>query len=122
MPIAQSHANTLLDDTFVSQAVEFRLHNGDPGAAGTANEVDGSGNGYAPVTGEFSTNAASGSVSSDADMVWSDMPEVTVSWVSVWESGTTPVFLWRAELDSSVALPSGATFIIESGDATFSIT
>ena len=118
MAISVGRANTALDDIFVSQAVVVRLHNGAPGAAGTANEVVGGS--YAAVTGEFSTGADGGEVSSDADMTWEDMPEVTVSHISVWSSSNT-VFEWSAALTESKALPSGATFIIESGDATFGI-
>jgi hypothetical protein len=71
---------------------EIQLHNGDPGAAGTANRV-GAANGEAAAT--FAA-AASGSRALNADVDFTGLTaDQVVTWISVWEGAT---FLGKAEI------------------------
>ena len=83
--------NAMLDSLTVNQA---QLHNGDPGAAGTANRVGGE-NGEEAVT--FA--AASGgerAVSTNVDFTGLTASQ-SVTWVSFWNT-TGPVFQGKAQI------------------------
>lgn len=92
------------------------LHDGDPGEDGS-NEITAGDNSYARQAASFGA-AASGAVSTDAALEWTDMPAVTVSHVGVWDAATDGNFLWGGALAASKATNAGDTFSIASGSLT----
>jgi len=85
--------NAMLDSLTVNQ---IQLHNGDPGAAGTANRVGG-------ANGEetFTLAAASdGSRNPSADVPFTGLDaDQAVTWISWWNT-TGPVFQGKAQITS----------------------
>ena len=98
MAIEAAGLNEAVDDA-VEENIELRLHTGDPGSAGTANEIPTStftrptitGGGGWTVAGEVATLAANPSFGNAGAGVNG------VSWVSMWKAGT---FWARRALDS----------------------
>ena len=83
--------NSMLDSLTVNQ---IQLHNGDPGAAGTANRVGGA-NGEAASTYDA---AAAGSRAVAADVNFTGLAaDQVVTWISHWNT-TGPVFQGKAEI------------------------
>lgn len=83
MPLTEAVVNTELDDIF--QTLVVSLHTGDPGATG-ANEVTGGS--YARQAESF--GAASGrALTNGSDIVFTDMPAVTVTYIGFWTAGGT---------------------------------
>lgn len=93
-------------------------HTGDPGTTGASESTGGS---YARQSGSVGA-ASSGTVTSDADLVWTNMPASTVTHVGIWDASTTGNFLWGGALTASKTLNSGDTFRINSGQLTCSLT
>lgn len=82
MPWTPSALNAMLDAQAIGTA---KLHNGDPGAAGTANEL--AGGSYTPKAVTF--GAASGGVRTQSGTAVFDVPAgASVQWVSFWNGGT----------------------------------
>lgn len=84
------------------------LHTGDPGSAGTSNEV--SGGGYARVAATFDA-ASSGQRLLNAAVDFVGPASSSVTWMSVWNS-TGPVFLGRTPLTGDTAFNSLGEFTI----------
>jgi hypothetical protein len=97
--------NTMLDAITVNL---ISLHTGDPGAAGTNNEV--SGGGYARVAGTFNA-AASGQRLLNAAVDFVGPPSSSVTWIGVWNSAG-PVFMGRTPLTGDTAFNSLGEFTI----------
>ena len=93
--------NTMLDALAPDQ---IQLHNGDPGAAGTANRVGGA-NGEAASTYDAATNG-SRAVAADVDFTGlaADQP---VTWVSHWDT-SGPTFLGKAEITTGDVVANAA--------------
>ena len=85
--------NSMLDALTVNQA---QLHNGDPGAAGTANRVGGA-NGEAAVT-FASADGGERAVQSAVDFTGLDGDQ-SVTWVSFWNTSGS-VFQGKAQVTS----------------------
>lgn len=84
---------------------------GTDSAAGT--EVTGGS--YARQTVTFSA-AASGAITTDADVSFASMPSCTVTGWAVWDSAGTPVRWWHGSLTASKVVNSGDTFTVPAGD------
>ena len=85
---ATAAKNTMLDSLTVDR---LSLHNGDPGASGTANELSGGSPAYARQTCVF--NAASGGERLLNANVTFDVPADTVAYVGFWDyNGGSYVF------------------------------
>ena len=110
-------ANSILDKIlrnadFTYTTVYVSLHDGDPGATG-ANEV--SGGSYARQLAAFDAAAAKLSDNPDVED-FTSMPAVTVTYIGVWDSLTTGVFIIGGILDSSKTVGSGDTVRLGAGD------
>ncbi len=91
MYYSTSAKNTMLGALGVTQ---LRLHTGNPGAAGTANQYSGGGYAHQSVT----FNAASdGKRTLSAAAVFQGTPDDAVSWLSYWAAGT---FAGASQLDA----------------------
>ena len=114
----------------VDQALQIRLHYGDPGAAGTTNGIDAS-NGYVHelvAKGGFTREGATGvrySNTADVDFgsasggAWGDGTNTqSVSWISVWydadnDAGVAPdTWFGNFRLSSAQQVNDGDPFVI----------
>lgn len=92
--------NSMLDALTYAQA---SLHTGDPGAAGTNNEVTGGSPAYARKNITMNA-AASGSRALNADVDF-DVPASTIAYVGFWASG--PTFLGSDPVTNEVFAAQG---------------
>lgn len=100
--------STMVDAQTVNLA---KLHNGDPGASGTANELTGGT--YASKAVTF--GAASNGVRTQTGTAVFDVPAgATVAWVSFWNSGT---FVARKQVTSEVFAGAG-TYTLQASTLT----
>lgn len=104
-----------------TNGVSIALHTGDPGEAGTANEVTGGS--YARKTATF--NAASGGSSAlAADVTWAadDITAGTViTHISIWDQSGTPKVLYYGALASSQTVNAGAPFVLTASGTSVSL-
>jgi hypothetical protein len=117
--------NLVLDSVFNSATLDvttpyISLHSGDPGLTG-ANEITAGANAYARQSGSFGA-AASGAITNDAQIQWTNLPSVTVTYGGVWDALTTGNFLYRFALSSSQVVNAGGTLTIAVGDCDFTET
>lgn len=116
--------NELLDHVFKNLAFTsptttyLALFTTDPTDAGSGNEV--SGGSYARQTISWGTTSG-GSLSSNADINFADMPAVTVTHVGIYDASTAGNLLWHGALSSSKTVNSGDTFSITSGNLTVTL-
>lgn len=105
-------SNGALSTMIDAQAVNLaKLHNGDPGAAGTSNELTGGS--YASKAVTF--GAASNGVRTQTGTAIFDVPAgATVAWVSFWNSGT---FVARKQVTSEVFAGAG-TYTLQNSTLT----
>ena len=100
--------STMIDGLTVNLA---KLHNGDPGASGTANEL--AGGTYASKAVVF--GAASNGVRTQTGTAVFDVPAgATVAWVSFWNSGT---FVARKQVTPEVFAGAG-TYTLQASTLT----
>ena len=122
MPIAASLANAWLDTlrNVAAQyaAVYVSLHTDDPGSTG-ANEVTGGS--YARQLLTLSA-PSDGQTSNSADIIFDNMPAVTVTHIGLWTAATGGTFLWGASLVQTRTLQSGDALVIKSGNLSITIT
>lgn len=90
--------------------------NGDDTTAGT--EVTGGG--YARQTLTVAA-AVTGATSNSADLVFTNMPAVTVAGVEIWDSAGTPVRLWYGPLTASRTVNAGDDFKLVAGALSLSL-
>lgn len=119
-----SVANSLLDELLKATnyvpptAVYYKLHTGDPGAAGTSNAAT-------ETTRKQATfgSAASGVSTTTADMTWTSVAGTeTYSHVSAWDASTAGNFLFSDDLAASKSVTAGDTFTLPAGSVTVTIT
>jgi len=92
------------------------LHTGDPGEAGSANEL--SGNGYARQAVTFAA-AVDGATENEGQLTFgpnTDSNWGTVSHVSVWDDETGGNCLFKGALSSSVSINVGDSLVIGAGN------
>ena len=92
------------------------LHTGDPGEAGSANEL--SGNGYARQAVTFAA-AADGTTENEGQLTFGPNTNSnwgTVSHVSVWDAATGGNCLFKGALSSSVSINVGDSLVIGAGN------
>jgi hypothetical protein len=126
MPFSSTIRNRLVD--YVAKGttppalvgpIKVSLHTADPGDTG-ANEVSGGGYSRQPVSFGPTSN---GSTSNSADVVFNNMPAVTVTHAGLWDSSSpTPVWLGGAPLTAPKALQNGDTLAFPAGNLTVSVT
>jgi hypothetical protein len=107
--------NDMLDALTVDLA---SLHTGDPGAAGTSNEVSGGSPAYARQAITFAA-ASSGSRAASSQPLFDVPGSTTVSWVSFW-TNTGTVFIGSVQLGTPETFGSQGQFRITS--ASLSLT
>jgi len=117
--------NELLDAVFSQAAytpttLYLALHTADPLDDGSGAEVTGGSYARQLCTTSFAV-AAGGSVSSNADISFTDMPAETVTHVAIWDAATAGNMLWRATLSASKTTNAGDTFTVSSGNLTFTL-
>jgi hypothetical protein len=91
--------------------------NGDDATAGT--EVTGGGYARQSLTVAAAVN---GATSNSADLVWTNMPAVTVVGVEIWDSAGTPVRLWYGALTASRTVAAGDELRLVAGALTLSLS
>lgn len=95
----------------------IKLHIGDPGEDGTGNAA-----GETTRKSVSFAAAASGSMASDADIVWTNVStSETLSHFSLWDASTNGNCLWTGAISPSKAVTAGDTFQISSGNLTLSL-
>jgi hypothetical protein len=94
--------------------------NGSDASAGTELSTAG---GYTAggATVVFGTAAASGSISNTADVVWTNMPAVTINGVEIWDTAGTPVRIAYGPLSAPKTTNSGDTFTVTTGNLTMTL-
>lgn len=122
--LASGVANSFLDalgnatNYTAPTAFYVKLHTGDPGSAGASNAAGNTTRKQASFGA-----AASGSMTTDADLSWTSVSTTeTYSHVSFWSASTAGTFLGSDALDASVAVTAGDTFTISAGSLTLSFT
>jgi hypothetical protein len=100
------------NDTFAVATPYVSLHTADPGETGASETSGGS---YIRKLASFGA-ASGGAISSDAELEWLDMPDVTITHVGIWDAESAGNFLWGGALVASKDLNAGDTFTIPSGD------
>ncbi|MFI8191373.1 hypothetical protein ACIF8T_21560 [Streptomyces sp. NPDC085946] len=90
--------------------------NGDDTTPGT--EVTGGG--YARQNLSVAA-AVSGATSNSADLVWTNLPAVTVVGVEIWDSAGSPVRLWYGPLSASRTVATGDELRLTAGSLTLSL-
>ena len=110
MGFATTALNSMLDSLTVNTA---KLHNGDPGAVGTANELTGGT--YASKAVTF--GAASSGVRTKTGTATFGVPAGgSVQYVSFWNSGT---FLWSDQVTTE-AFAAAGTYALSASTMTLS--
>jgi hypothetical protein len=79
-----------------------------------------SGGSYARQAASFSV-PASGSCSNSADLVFTNMPTATVTYIELYTASTGGTRLWYGPLASSKSVASGDTFTIPAGSLVLSL-
>jgi len=67
------------------------------------------------------TSAVDGATSNSTDLVWTDMPAVTIVGWEIWDSAETPVRLWYGPLNEPKTLSAGDAYKIPAGSLSLSI-
>lgn len=107
--MAQEFSNTakgIMLDALTANLIS--LHSGDPGSAGSSNEI--SGGGYSRQAATFAA-ASSGSRALSGDVDFTCTASQSITWIGVWNS-TGPVFLGRTPLTGDVAANSAGEFTV----------
>jgi hypothetical protein len=73
------------------------------------------------LTVTFGTAAASGSISTTADVTWTNMPAVTIVGVEIWDTAGTPLRLAYGALTASKTTNAGDTFTVSTGQLTITV-
>lgn len=129
----------MLADSFGAYAVQVRLHYGDPGVAGTANQIQGTG--YANqlvASGGFTREGATGAkYSNTADVAftvsaggaWGDgTNEQAIEWYSLWidaddDAGSAPdTFVGAGRFSNSQTVRSGDPFDVQQRSLDLDLT
>lgn len=87
------------------------LHSGDPGVAGTSNEISGGSPAYARKAATFDA-AANGERALNADVTFDGPSLQAVSWVGFWKNAGT-VFLARAPLTGDAAFNADGEYVVK---------
>jgi hypothetical protein len=124
--IAVGQANAILDALCRSVAYSdpagffLQLHTGDPGAAGTSNQM-----GDTTRQSVTFSAAASGAITNSAAVEWTNLQPTgaseTVSHWSAWSASTAGTFLFSDDLASSRVVADNDNFTIAIGDLDINI-
>lgn len=102
-------------DLVASDVVSISLHSGDPGAAGTSNELTGGSPAYARKTPSWS--AASGGIAALSAALTFDVPaSASVAWIGLWDTG--PTFVGRFQLSATESYTAQGTYQLTAASIT----
>jgi hypothetical protein len=107
--ILKNTAMTLPSSLYVS------LHTADPADSG-ANEIA-----VTRQSATFTTPSAKASTNT-ANIVFTNMPAVTVTYVGLWSASTSGTFWWGGALSASKVVNAGDTFQINASDLDVTLT
>lgn len=122
MSISDYAENKILDAVFNAvsfsvAAVYVKLHTADPGETGATAPAANTTRAVASFA-----NASAGSVVSDADVTWTNVPNAeTYSHISLWDASTAGNCLWVGSLTTPKLVAVGDTFLIPSGQLTVNL-
>lgn len=105
---------------FSGTAVYASLHTADPGSSGTS-EVSGGSPAYTRESISWAA-AASGSVASDANIVFDVPASTTITHLGYWSAVTSGTFYGSRALDTSQTFATQGTYTISSGNLTETVT
>lgn len=94
--------------------LKVHFHTGDPGAAGTSNEVNGSGNGYTSKSLTYQWDGTNFWAENNAVIEIDNMPAVTVTHFSVSDGSNNR--LYYEALAAPVPLNAGSTLRVKAED------
>lgn len=109
----------LMLDGFAASAVYVSLHTTDPGTGGTS-EVTGGSPAYARKSLSWAASA-SGSKSSNANVVFDVPASTTITHLGYWSAATSGTFYGSRALDANQTFATQGTYTISSGNVTESI-
>lgn len=121
--IGTTYKNSILNAllraaSFTGPATVYaQLHSGDPGSTGTANVIAVT---RQPIT--FGDAALSGQISNTAAIDFVGMPNVTVSYVSLWSGVTGGLLVSKGILGESTLVVLGDTYRLGVGDVQVRLT
>lgn len=123
--LSAATANALLDalanqgNYTAPTALWLQLHIGDPGAAGTANVA--SNTTRKDVTAVFAA-AASGAVTSDTAVTWTNVPATEdYTHYAIFSASSAGTFYWSGTITAN-AVTAGDTFTLAAGDIDLSLS
>jgi hypothetical protein len=113
-------ARTATRPTNTTLKLRLMTANGNDASAGT--ELGTSG-GYTAggATVVFGTAASAGSISTTADVSWTNMPVATIVGVEIWDTAGTPLRLAYGPLSANKTTNSGDTFTVTTGNLTITL-
>lgn len=85
------------------------------GDDGSGTEVTGGGYARQPSTWAAATSGV-GATSNDADIVFPNMPEVTVTHIALYDAASGGNMLYHGPLSTPQVVASGNTFVFSAGD------
>lgn len=115
--LSTAGANALLDAFVQNVAIYVKLHTGDPGAAGTSNAATET---TRQVVASWAA-ASSGSVATDADVVWTNLAATeSITHVSFWSASSGGTFYGSDDLAVQADVTATGALTIPAGVLTFS--
>lgn len=120
MPGLVNNGKHLLLNGFAASAVFASLHTADPGVSGSA-EVTGGSPAYSREGISWAA-ATSGSVSSNANIVFDVPGTTTITHLGYWSAATSGTFYGSRALDTSQTYATQGTYTINSGNLTETVT
>lgn len=97
------------------------LHTADPGPDGLTAEVTPGANTYVRQPASFGVPDANSVTTISAALTWVDMPNVTVTHVSLWDASSAGSMLAAGALLSAVYVAAGEPFEIAASALTFAL-
>jgi hypothetical protein len=114
MPISEGLRNRWLNQDL--RDGHLVLHSGDPGANGTENVID------LPRTPVVFAPAKQGMVVSSTPVIFSNMPHVVITHITIWDAPEGGELKAWEQLDSKVPVLARGTFVIETRRLTIAIS
>jgi len=115
---ATAAKNTMLDSLTIDR---LSLHTGDPGAAGTANEVSGGSPAYARQTAVYNA-AGSGERLLNANVTFDVPAATTVTYVGKWDNNGGSMVFHGSDQVTSEAFGAQGQYVVTATTSKVSIT
>jgi hypothetical protein len=112
MPLSKYAKNRLMDH-FLSGSLFLSLHSSDPGDSGES-EVSGGAYARKPLENSFSASD-NGEKKLGSEVLYEDLPKVSVSYIGVWDSSQGGNLLWSAKLTSKKDISEGDALKFKAG-------